>query len=107
MVRAYKAVCHDAVTEVESAGIISNVDSFRVIVESGHNPRKFVFLIMKIDLMRERIVPPIKMLDYFAIKVWVTRSIILLLKSTEQNNGSEVSLCLSQLHFPYFSFFLL
>lgn len=42
MSRAYKAVCHDAVTEVESAGIISNIDSFRSIAESGHNPRKFI-----------------------------------------------------------------
>ena len=42
MARAYKAVCHDAVTEIEGTGIISNIDSFRVIAESGHNPRKFV-----------------------------------------------------------------
>ena len=42
MARAYKAVCHDAVTEVEAAGIISNTDSFRKIAESGHNPRQFV-----------------------------------------------------------------
>ena len=42
MARAYKAVCHDAVTEIEGTGIISSMDSFRVIAESGHNPRKFV-----------------------------------------------------------------
>ena len=42
MTRAYKAVCHDAVTEVESAGIIFNIDSFRAIAESGQNPRKFI-----------------------------------------------------------------
>lgn len=42
MARAYKAVCHDAVTEVEETGILSNGDSFRAIAESGHNPRKFV-----------------------------------------------------------------
>ena len=42
MARAYKAVCHDAVTEIEGTGIISSMDSFRVIGESGHNPRKFV-----------------------------------------------------------------
>lgn len=42
MARAYKAVCHDAVTEIEETGIVSSVDSFRMIAESGHNPRKFV-----------------------------------------------------------------
>ena len=42
MARAYKAVCHDAITEIEGTGIISSVDEFRVIAESGHNPRKFV-----------------------------------------------------------------
>lgn len=42
MARAYKAVCHDAITEIEGTGIISSVDKFRVIAESGHNPRKFV-----------------------------------------------------------------
>ncbi|MBQ9601899.1 MAG: DUF4868 domain-containing protein [Neisseriaceae bacterium] len=38
MVRAYKAVCHDAVTEIEGTGIISSMD----FAESWHNPRKFV-----------------------------------------------------------------
>ncbi len=42
MARAYKAVCHDAITEVEATGIISDADSFRAIAESGHNPRQFV-----------------------------------------------------------------
>ncbi len=42
MARAYKAVCHDAVTEVEATGIISGVDTFRTVAESGHNPRRFV-----------------------------------------------------------------
>ena len=42
MARAYKAVCHDAVSEVESTGIISGADTFRTVAESGHNPRKFV-----------------------------------------------------------------
>lgn len=42
MARAYKAVCLDAVTEIEGTGILSSIDSFRAISESGHNPRKFV-----------------------------------------------------------------
>ena len=42
MERAYKSVCHDAINEIESAGIISNAKSFRAIAETGHNPRKFV-----------------------------------------------------------------
>lgn len=42
MARAYKAVCHDAVNEIESAGILSSIDSFRPVAESGHNPRKFI-----------------------------------------------------------------
>ena len=42
MARAYKAVCHEAIIEVETAGVISSAESFRATAESGHNPRKFV-----------------------------------------------------------------
>ena len=42
MSRAYKAVCHEAVAQVEQVGFVSGVESFRAIAESGHNPRRFV-----------------------------------------------------------------
>lgn len=42
MSRAYKAVCHEAVGQVDQAGFVSGVESFRATAESGHNPRRFV-----------------------------------------------------------------
>lgn len=42
MARSYKAVCHQKVEEIERADIISGIDRFKTIAESGHNPRRFI-----------------------------------------------------------------
>lgn len=42
MARAYKAVCHQKVDEVERALIIRGFEKFRSVAESGHHPRQFV-----------------------------------------------------------------
>jgi hypothetical protein len=42
MTRAYRAVCHEAVENVEAAGFVSGMDKFKQVAESGHNPRRFV-----------------------------------------------------------------
>lgn len=42
MERAYKAVCHTAIDTVESTGLISDIETFKSVAGSGHNPRRFV-----------------------------------------------------------------
>lgn len=42
MARSYKAVCHQKIEEVEQADIISGIETFKAIAETGHNPRRFI-----------------------------------------------------------------
>ena len=42
MARSYKAVCHQKISAIEQANIISNFERFKAVAESGHNPRRFV-----------------------------------------------------------------
>lgn len=42
MERAYKTVCHSAIAIVEATGLIKDVETFKQIAGSGHNPRRFV-----------------------------------------------------------------
>lgn len=41
MERAYRQRCAEAITEIESLGIVSDIERFRNIASSGHNPRRF------------------------------------------------------------------
>lgn len=41
MERAYKQRCSEAINEIETLNIVSDIDSFRNIASSGHNPRRF------------------------------------------------------------------
>jgi len=52
MERAYKHRCTEAVDEIEQLSIISDIDAFRNIATTGHNPRRFVaFSKGKLDLL--------------------------------------------------------
>ena len=42
MERAFKQICTNAVGEIETFSIISDIDSFRDIATTGHNPHRFV-----------------------------------------------------------------
>ena len=42
MARSYKAVCHQNVEKVVQADIISGIENFKSIAETGHNPRRFI-----------------------------------------------------------------
>lgn len=42
MARSYKAVCHQKIEEVEQADIISGIETFKAVAETGHNPRRFI-----------------------------------------------------------------
>jgi hypothetical protein len=42
MARAYRSVCHTKVEQIESSDIVSDINSFKLVAESGHNPRRFV-----------------------------------------------------------------
>lgn len=53
MERAYKHRCTEAVDEIESLKIISDIDGFRKIATTGHNPRRFVaFSREKLNLLQ-------------------------------------------------------
>lgn len=53
MERAYRQRCSEAITEIESLGIVSDIESFRNIASSGHNPRRFTsFSREKLNLLQ-------------------------------------------------------
>ena len=53
MERAYKQRCIEAITEIETLDIVSDIDSFKNIASSGHNPRRFAsFSKEKLDLLK-------------------------------------------------------
>ncbi|MCM1227486.1 MAG: DUF4868 domain-containing protein [Clostridium sp.] len=53
MERAYRQRCTEAITEIESLGIVSDIESFRNIASSGHNPRRFTsFSREKLNLLQ-------------------------------------------------------
>ncbi len=52
MERAYKHRCIEAVDNIERIGIVSDIDNFRNIATTGHNPRRFTaFSKEKLDLL--------------------------------------------------------
>lgn len=54
MERSYKAVCEDKAMEICQSDIVSDIDQFRTIATSGHNPRRFVsFNQARFDRMKE------------------------------------------------------
>lgn len=56
MERAYKHRCTEAVNEIEALDIVSNIDGFRNIATTGHNPRRFAaFSKEKLDLLKNRV----------------------------------------------------
>lgn len=42
MERAYKAVCKEKIEEIKDMGIVSDIESFMNVANSGHNPKKFI-----------------------------------------------------------------
>lgn len=54
MERSYRAICVVKTEDICDSGIISNVESFRSIATSGHNPRRFVaFNQQRYDAMKD------------------------------------------------------
>lgn len=42
MERAYKTVCKEKIEEIKDMGIVSDIESFMNVANSGHNPKKFI-----------------------------------------------------------------
>lgn len=42
MERAYKTVCQEKIEEINNADIISDIEDFKKVAISGHNPKKFI-----------------------------------------------------------------
>ena len=42
MERAYRKICQKEVEEIQSIGIVTDIESFMGVATSGHNPRKFI-----------------------------------------------------------------
>lgn len=42
MERSYKIICNEKIKDIEQAGIVSNMETFKEVASTGHNPRKFV-----------------------------------------------------------------
>ena len=54
MERSYKAVCEDKTMEICQSEIVSNIDQFKSVATSGHNPRRFVsFNQSRFDSMKD------------------------------------------------------
>ena len=54
MERSYRAICVVKTEDICDSGIISNVESFKNIATSGHNPRRFVaFNQQRYDAMKD------------------------------------------------------
>lgn len=67
MERAYKHRCTEAVDKIETLNIMSDIDCFRNIATTGHNPRRFVaFSEAKLNLLNNK-ANRIKVKDKFGI----------------------------------------
>lgn len=55
MPRSYREVCHNKVGIIEKLDIIHSVESFKLVAESGHNPRRFIsFNESKLDALKKK-----------------------------------------------------
>ena len=55
MARSYKSVCHKDVEIIVKSEIVSGMDQFAALAESGHNPRRFVsFNKDRLDELKKR-----------------------------------------------------
>jgi hypothetical protein len=53
MERAYRQRCTEAITKIESLNIVSDIENFKSIASSGHNPRNFAsFSKEKLNLLQ-------------------------------------------------------
>ena len=61
MERAYKTVCKEKIEEIKDMGIVSDIESFMNVANSGHNPKKFISFnkenlkLLKNDKMKDSI----------------------------------------------------
>lgn len=90
MERAYKQICTNAVGEIETFSIISDIDSFRDIATTGHNPRRFVsFSKEKLNLLRIK-ENRIKVKNKFGIKLTNNKKF----DTTDKANAAKLVLLL-------------
>jgi len=86
MERTYKHRCAEAVDEIEALNIISDIDGFRSIATTGHNPRRFVaFSREKLNLLRTKS-NRIKVKDKFGIPLTVDNKF----DTTEKANAEKL-----------------